>query len=59
MTNQQKNVLRIVKSYMDEARQKIDIVRFQTEPPLSEEEYSKLSEIHGLLCEATDKLYNV
>lgn len=59
MTNQQKNVLRIVKSYMDEARQKIDIVRFQTEPPLSEEEYQGLSGVFDLLCNATDKLHNV
>ena len=56
MTNQEKDIICIVKKCLDEARQKIDIVRFGG---ADDEEYKKLTEIHGILCDATDKIYNV
>ena len=56
MTEQEKSILGIVKKCLDEARKKLDIVRFGG---ATDEEYSKISEIHGILCDATDKLYNV
>lgn len=59
MNQEDKERLAKVKEHIDKARAELDIVRFYTESWLSDEEYSKLSEIHGLLCEATDKLYNV
>ena len=59
MTKKDKERLAKAKEHIDKARAELDIVRFYTENWLSDEEYSKLSEIHGLLCEATDKLYNV
>lgn len=59
MNQENKKKLAKAKGYIDKARAELDKVRFDTENWLSDEEYSKLSEIHGLLCEATDKLYNV
>lgn len=56
MTAKDKEILSIVKECLDDARQKIDIVRFGD---ATDKEYKMLTEIHSLLCEATDKLYNV
>lgn len=59
MTQENKKKLAKAKQYIDKARAELDKVRFNDESWMTDEEYSKLSEIHGLLCEATDKLYNV
>ena len=56
MTATDKEILSIVKDCIDDARFRLDVVRFGG---ATDEEYKKLSEIHSLLCEATDKLYNV
>lgn len=59
MTQENKKKLAKAKEHIDKARAELDKVRFDTENWLSDEEYLKVSEIHGLLCEATDILYNV
>jgi len=54
MTAKDKEILSIVKECLDDARQKIDIVRFGD---ATDKEYKMLTEIHSLLCEATDIYY--
>lgn len=56
MTAKDKEILSIVKDCIDDARFRLDVVRFGG---ATDEEYQKLTTIHGLLCEATDMLYNV
>ena len=59
MGQENKKKLAKAKEHIDKARAELDKVRFSTESWLTDEEYSKLSEIHGILCDATDKIYNV
>ena len=56
MTANDKEILSIVKDCIGNALFRLDVVRFGD---ATDEEYKKLTEIHSLLCEATDKLYNV
>ncbi len=58
MQKQQKSILENAKQNLDIARTKIDRVRYGLQP-ISEKEYSSLTEIYNLICEATDKLYHI